>query len=82
MEQKKFMVMDEKSVGHEAILLAVINFENNEYAIYSIENNNLSSNIYISLIEKDEQGNDILKSIDNNNKKEELKLIIKKMLNV
>lgn len=78
---KTFMIMDEKSMGYEANLITIIEIENNEYAIYSVDKNDNTSNVYVSLITKDSKENDILQSIKGEDK-EKVFQIVMKMLDI
>ncbi len=78
---KTFMIMDEKSMGYEANLITIIEIENNEYAIYSVDKNDNTSNVYVSLITKDSKENDILQSIQGEDK-EKIFQIVRKMLDI
>lgn len=80
MDKKILMIMDEKSMGHQAELITVLEIDNEEYAVYSINKNGNKSNIYVSSITKDRNGNDVLKTI-NEEQKDKIFKIVQELLN-
>ena len=59
----------------EVEILNIYNNENNKYAIYSIDNNNDTSNLYAVKILEDENGNIIYGDINNSEKADIIKYI-------
>lgn len=73
-----------KNDNDELIDAEIINTydnDNKKYIIYSVSNNNDTSNLYASRVEKDDNGNDIYLDINNNEKKEIIKYIQKLLKN-
>ncbi|MBE6161155.1 MAG: DUF1292 domain-containing protein [Firmicutes bacterium] len=59
----------------EVEILNIYNNENNKYAIYSIDNNNDTSNLYAVKILEDENGSIIYTDINNNEKADIIRYI-------
>lgn len=76
-----FKVETENGQIKEAQLLNIVNKDNNEYAIYSIDNGNDTSNLYASQIIVDENGKSKLIDITDNKEKADIIQIIKEMIN-
>ena len=73
-----------KNDNDELIDAEIINTydnDNKKYIIYSVSNNNDTSNLYASRDEKDDNGNDIYLDINNDEKKEIIKYIQKLLKN-
>ena len=73
-----------KNDNDELIDAEIINTydnDNKKYIIYSVSNNNDTSNLYASRVEKDDNGNDIYLDINNDEKKEIIKYIQKLLKN-
>lgn len=75
MEKKTFMLMDEKSIGYQGEIITVLEYDGENYAVYAIDNDNGTSNLYVSNLKKDEKGNDILVSIKEENKLQVFKIV-------
>ena len=67
MEEKKqtFMIQDETGVTRKAEVITMINIEDREYLIYSLDEGNDMVTICASKVVKDEEGNDKIVDIDN-----------------
>ncbi len=77
---QKFQVQIETGEVMDAELLSVVNIDNKDYAIYSIDNKNGTVDILASYVVKDEEGYDKLLDINNPIDKEKIAVFIKKMV--
>ena len=81
MEDKEtFIMIDENGNEKEAEIITIIEIDNKEYVIYAVNKNEESDNIFASRIIKDENGNDVIKSIENQEEKNKVFEIIKELL--
>lgn len=79
-EKETFIMKDENGNEKEAEIITIIEIDNKEYVIYAVNKNEESDNIFASRIIKDENGNDIIKSIENQEEKDKVFEIIKELL--
>lgn len=79
-EKETFIMKDENGNEKEAEIITVIEIDNKEYVIYAVNKNEESDNIFASRIIKDENGNNVIKSIENQEEKEKIFEIIKELL--
>ncbi|MCI6002491.1 MAG: DUF1292 domain-containing protein [Tenericutes bacterium] len=79
-EKETFIMKDENGNEKEAEIITVIEIDNKEYVIYAVNKNEESDNIFASRIIKDENGNNVIKSIENQEEKEKVFEIIKELL--
>lgn len=77
---KKFKITDEQNIEREANLITVFENEGKEYAIYSIDRDVETVNIFVSRIEKDANGVDTLKDITDPAEKLKIDNIVKEMI--
>jgi hypothetical protein len=77
---QKFQVQIETGEIMEAELLSVVEIDEKEYAVYSIDNNNGTVDILASYVEKDEEGFDKLVDITNPVDKEKISRFIKDLV--
>lgn len=77
---RKFKVTDEQGIEREANLITIFENEGKEYAIYSIDRDVETSNIFVSEIMKDANGNEFLKDIDNLETKQKIDNIVKEII--
>jgi len=77
---KKFKITDEQNIEREANLITTFETEGKEYAVYSIDRDAETVNIFVSKLEKDETGNDVLKDIDNPEEKQKIDNIVKELI--
>lgn len=77
---QKFQVQIETGEIMEAELLSVVEIDEKEYAVYSIDNNNGTVDILASYVEKDEEGFDKLVDITNPMDKEKISRFIKDLV--
>lgn len=78
--EKKFKITDEQNVEREANLITVFENEGKEYAVYSIDRDVETVNIFVSRIEKDTNGNDILRDITDQAEKLRVDNIVKELV--
>ncbi len=79
-EKETFIMKDENGNEKEAEIITIIEIDNKEYVIYAVNKNEESDNIFASRIIKDENGNDVIKSIENQEEKNKVFEIIKELL--
>ena len=79
-EKETFIMKDENGNEKEAEIITVIEIDNKEYVIYAVNKNEESDNIFASRIIKDENGINVIKSIENQVEKEKVFEIIKELL--
>lgn len=77
---KKFKITDEQNIEREANLMTIFESDGKEYAVYSIDRDTETVNIFVSRVEKDQAGNDILKDIDNPEEKQKVDNIVKELI--
>lgn len=77
---QRFQVQVETGEIMEAELLSVVEIDEKEYAVYSIDNNNGTVDILASYVEKDEEGFDKLVDITNPIDKEKISRFIKDLV--
>lgn len=77
---KKFKITDEQNIEREANLITVFENEGKEYAVYSIDRDVETVNIFVSRIEKDATGADTLKDITDPAEKLKIDNIVKEMI--
>lgn len=63
-DQQVFQVQTEDGIVHDATLLSVVEIDGKEYAVYAIPNGLKNVDILASYVEKDEDGYDVLRDID------------------
>ena len=79
-EKETFIMIDENGNEKEAEIITIIEIDNKEYVIYAVNKNEERDNIFASRIIKDENGNDVIKSIENQEEKNKVFEIIKELL--
>lgn len=77
---KKFKITDEQNIEREANLITIFENEGKEYAVYSIDRDVETINIFVSRIEKDTNGVDTLKDITDPAEKLKIDNIVKEMI--
>ena len=77
---KKFKITDEQNIEREANLITIFENEGKEYAVYSIDRDAETVNIFVSIIEKDTSGNDVLKDIESPEEKAKVDNIVKELI--
>ena len=78
---KKIFLQDE--YGNEVVgdILTELLVDDNRYVVYSIDKDIDKSDLYVSKIIQDNDGNDIVVSIDDDTLKEKVFLIVNNMIN-
>jgi len=76
----KFKITDEQNIEREANLLTTFENDGKQYAVYSIDRDAETVNIFVSRLEKDAEGNNILKDIDNSDEKQKIDNIVKELI--
>ena len=77
---QRFQVQVETGEIMEAELLSVVEIDEKEYAVYSIDNQNGTVDILASYVEKDDEGFDKLVDITNPVDKEKISRFIKDLV--
>ena len=77
---KKFKITDEQNIEREANLITIFENEGKEYAVYSIDRDVETVDIFVSRIEKDTNGVDTLKDITDPAEKLKIDNIVKEMI--
>ena len=77
---KKFKITDEQNIERDANLITIFENEGKEYAVYSIDRDVETVNIFVSRIEKDTNGVDTLKDITDPAEKLKIDNIVKEMI--
>ena len=77
---KKFKITDEQNIEREANLITIFENEGKEYAVYSIDRDVETVNIFVSRIEKDTNGVDTLKDITDPAEKLKIDNIVQEMI--
>lgn len=80
MERQTFKIQIDNGKIQDAQVLAVVEIEKKDYAIYIVDNKNGTSNILASYVIQDEDGYDILKDIIVEEDKIKITNFIKEML--
>mgnify|MGYP005761944123 FL=1 len=75
-----FKITDEKNVERDATLLTVIEVDEKEYVIYSIDRDEENVNIFVSELKKDSNGNEIIVDIEDENEKIKLNEIVRNII--
>lgn len=75
-----FKITDEKNIERDATLLTVIEVDNNEYVIYSIDRDEENVNIFVSALKKDSNGNEIIVDIEDEQEKNKLNEIVRNII--
>ena len=75
-----FKITDQKNVERDATLLTVIEVDEKEYVIYSIDRDEENVNIFVSELKKDSNGNDIIVDIEDENEKIKLNEIVRNII--
>ena len=81
MEKGQIFDVELDGVLNKAELLDIIEYKEERYAVYSIENDKNTNNIYVSRIIKDRDGNDELVDIENDEIKSYILRIIHETIN-
>ena len=79
MEEQKFTI-EIDGVEKEATILNVLNVKNKEILIYSVSNNDDTSDLFYSEIVKDEEGFDTLVDVNDNLIKERILELVNVMM--
>ena len=75
-----FKIKKKKNVERDATLLTVIEVDEKEYVIYSIDRDEENVNIFVSELKKDSNGNDIIVDIEDENEKIKLNEIVRNII--
>jgi len=80
MNEEVFTMYDEQGVEKEAKILTVIELNNSEYVVYSVEKNEEEDSIYVSKLITDELGEQKIEDIVDENEKQEVFKIVNEMI--
>lgn len=76
----KFLVEDENGLSKEANIITSFEYGNKKYLLYAISKNENEDDIFVSELVKDDDGYDMLKDIEDNSIKEEIDVVIRKLI--
>lgn len=79
-EQQTFKIQIDNGKILDAKVIAVVEIDKKDYAIYTIDNNNGTSDILASYVVQDEEGYDVLKDIQVEEDKFKITEFIKELL--
>lgn len=79
--RKNFYITDENDVHLLVELLTILRIDGKEYAVYSLDKDVNTSDVYAARIIKDVNGNENIVSIDDELEKRKVFQIIDKMIN-
>lgn len=79
--ENKFKIEDENNNIKIAEVLTTFKYKEKEYIIYSIDEDD-TSNVYVSILTKDTDGYDKIKNIEDEEEKEEIDKVVKKILSL
>ena len=79
-EKQTFIVEDENGESFVAELLTIIEVENIEYAVYSIDRNDEDTDVYVARVGKDEEGNDTIVTIEDEEERNRVFDIVQRMI--
>lgn len=77
---KKFKIIDEQNIEREANIITSFENEGKQYMVYSIDRDVETVNIFVSRIEKDADGVDVLKDIEDQTEKQKIDSIVKEII--
>ena len=80
-ESHLFPIQDEYGRNRMAELLTILEVDGLEYAVYSVDENEEESEVFVARIVKDSEGNDNLISIEDEEEKAKVFEIVQKMIN-
>lgn len=76
----KFLVEDENGLSKEANIITSFEYGNKKYLLYAISKNENEDDVFVSELVKDDDGYDMLKDIEDNSIKEEIDVVIRKLI--
>ena len=75
-----FKVVDENGIERNAEAIIPFTYENKDYLVYSIDRDLENANIFVSSLEKDSEGYDTIKDIEDEEERGKVKAIVKRLL--
>lgn len=79
-DRKTLMMQDENGVQLEVEILTILQIDGIEYAVYSIDKDNTTSDVYAGRLVKDQNGQEGIFGIDNVEEKKRVFGIIDRMI--
>lgn len=79
--RKSLYITDENGVHFLAELLTILCIDEIEYAVYSMDKDVNTSDVYVARVIKDNYGNDSMISIDNEDERKKVFQIIDRVIN-
>lgn len=76
----KFIVKDENNVERDATLITVVENENKKYVVYSIDRDSDNVNVFVSRLEKNSEGKNIIVDINDESEKNRLNQIVREII--
>lgn len=80
-DRKTLFIKDTNGRELEAELLTILQINGIEYAVYSVDKDDYTSDVYVARVIKDQNGNDSFVSIENEEEKNKVFQVIDKMIN-
>ena len=80
MENEKFNVVDENGRESEAEVLTAFSYNEKDYIIFSIDKENETSDIFVSRLVKDNEGNDKIEDIEDEIERAEINKVVEEIL--
>lgn len=80
-DRKNFYVTDKNGVRLLAELLTILRIDGIEYAVYSMDQDVNTSDVYVARVIKDNYGNDSMISIENEEERKKVFQIVDRMIN-
>ena len=81
MNTDSFKIINENDEENIAKIITAFTYKDKEYIIYSIDTDTDNSNIYVSKLIKDNDGNDTICDIENEQEREEVFRATEEILN-
>lgn len=75
-----FTIIDENGKERIADIITVFSYHNNDYIVYSIEEDDENVNVLVSKLKKDNEGNDYIIDIEDDTEREGIKKIVEELI--
>ena len=73
-------VLDENNIEHTAEVITAFSYKEKEYLVYSVDEDEENSNIFVSRLVKDNEGYDVIEDIDDEIERAEVQNAVKEIL--
>lgn len=75
-----FTIIDENGKESVADIITVFSYHNNDYIVYSIEEDDENVNVLVSKLKRDNEGNDYIIDIEDDTEREGIKKIVEELI--